>query len=82
MFEEMSDLGFEVVSASEAGDRMIVEWIMTATHYRDYTGEFSIRGISVIRLKGNKIAAVSDYYDAYLLPSQLGMIPALDAEQP
>lgn len=81
-FEEMSDLGFEFVSASSAGDRMVVEWIMTGTHYRDFTGRFSIRGVSVIELEGDKIASVSDYYDVYLLLSQLGMVPALDAEQP
>jgi steroid delta-isomerase-like uncharacterized protein len=79
-FEEMSDLGFEFVSVSDAGDRMVVEWIMTGTHYRDITGKFSIRGVSVIRLKGGKIATVSDYYDAYLLLSQLGIVPAPDAE--
>ncbi|HSM18585.1 MAG TPA: nuclear transport factor 2 family protein [Gemmatimonadales bacterium] len=81
-FEDMSDLGFEFVSASDAGDRLVVEWIMTGTHYRDYTGRFSIRGVSVIKLKGDKIASVSDYYDAYQLLSQLGMVPAPDAEQP
>jgi steroid delta-isomerase-like uncharacterized protein len=81
-FEEMSDLGFEFVSASGAGDRMVVEWVMTGTHYRDYTGRFSIRGVSVVKLQGDKIASVSDYYDAYLLLSQLGMVPALDGEQP
>jgi len=54
---------------------------MTGTRYLDHTGEFSIRAVSVIELEGDKIAAVSDYYDAYLLLSQLGMVPALDAEQ-
>lgn len=81
-FEEMSDLGLEFVSASSAGDRMVVEWVMTGTHYRDFSGRFSIRAVSVIKLKGDKIASVSDYYDAYLLLSQLGMVPALDAQQP
>jgi hypothetical protein len=81
-FEEMSDLGFEFVSASSDGDCMVVEWMMTGTHYRDFFGRFSIRGVSVIKLKGDKIASVSDYYDAYLLLSQLGIVPALDEEQP
>lgn len=31
MFEEMSDLGFDFVSASDTGDRMVVEWIMSGT---------------------------------------------------
>jgi steroid delta-isomerase-like uncharacterized protein len=79
-FGEMSDLGFEFVSVSDAGDRMVVEWIMTGTHYNDFTGEFSIRGVSVIKLREGKIATVSDYYDAYLLLSQLGMVPAPDAK--
>jgi steroid delta-isomerase-like uncharacterized protein len=80
-FEEMPDLGFDFVSASGVGDRMVVEWIMTGTHYRDFSGSFSIRGVSVIKLKGDKIASVSDYYDAYLLLSQLGIVPALDEGQ-
>jgi steroid delta-isomerase-like uncharacterized protein len=80
MFEEMSDLGFQFVSAFGAGDRMVVEWIMTGTHYRDYSGEFSVRGVSVIKLDGDQIASVSDYYDAYLLLTQLGIVPALGEE--
>ncbi|NIR80288.1 MAG: nuclear transport factor 2 family protein, partial [Gemmatimonadetes bacterium] len=82
MFEEMPDLGFELVSASGAGDRMVVEWIMTGTRYLDYTGGFSIRGVSVVTLEEGRIAAVSDYYDAHLLLVQLGFVPALDAAQP
>lgn len=81
-FEEMSDLEFELVSASGAGDRVIVEWIMTGTHWREFTGRFSIRGVSVIKLKGDKIARVRDYYDAHVLLSQLGMVSAPDAERP
>jgi steroid delta-isomerase-like uncharacterized protein len=80
-FAEMPDLGFDFVSASAAGDRMVVEWIMQGTRYRDVSGRFSIRGVSVIKLDGGKIISVSDYYDAYLLLSQLGMLPALNAGQ-
>jgi steroid delta-isomerase-like uncharacterized protein len=80
-FEEMSDLAFEFESASDAGDRKVVEWIMTGTHYRDSTGRFSIRGVSVMKLKGDKIAWVRDYYDAHLLLLQLGIVSSLEAEQ-
>lgn len=82
MFEEMPDLGFELVAADGAGDRMVVEWVMTGTRYLDYTGSFSIRGVSVITLDQGRIASVSDYYDAHRLLVQLGIVPALDAEQP
>ena len=50
MFEEMPDLGFELVSASGAGDRMVVEWVMTGTEYREFSGSFSVRGVSLIRI--------------------------------
>ena len=79
-FDEMSDLRFELVSASSAGDTMVVEWIMTGSHYREIKGDFSIRAVSVIKLDGDKIAAVSDYYDAHLLLTQLGLAPALGVE--
>lgn len=79
MFADMPDLGFEFVSASGAGDRMVIEWIMTGTRYRDYSGRFSIRAVSVITLEEGKITRASDYYDAYLLLSQLGMVPTLSA---
>lgn len=81
MFQEMPDLGLKFVSASGAGDRMVVEWVMTGSQYRDYSGKFSIRAVSVVKLKGDKIASVSDYYDAYGLLTKLGMVPALDTAQ-
>lgn len=81
-FEEMPDLSLAVVSASDAGDRLVVEWNMTGSHYRDFTGRFSVRAVSVIELKEERIAWERDYYDIYLPLSRLGLVPALDAEQP
>lgn len=63
MFEDMPDVGFRFVSASGVGDRMLVEWIMTGSRWRDFTGEFSIPAVSVITLEGDKIASDRDYYD-------------------
>lgn len=81
MFRDMPDLGFEFVTAFGAGDRMVVEWVMTGTRWRESTGEYSIRGVSVLRLNGDKIASQSDYYDLYLMLSKLGMVPAPEAGQ-
>jgi steroid delta-isomerase-like uncharacterized protein len=81
-FEEMSDLSFELVSASGAGDRMVVEWTMRGTHYRDFTGRFTTRAVSVVRLEGGRIAWVRDYYDSYQALVRLGIVPALEAEPP
>jgi steroid delta-isomerase-like uncharacterized protein len=80
-FEEMTDMEFELVSASDAGDRKVVEWIMTGTHYGDITGEYSIRAVSVMKLEGGKITWERDYYDAFLLLKQLGIVPPLEAGQ-
>jgi steroid delta-isomerase-like uncharacterized protein len=80
-FGEMPDLGFELVSASAAGDRVVVEWIMTGSQWNEFSGDFSIRAVSVIELRGDKIARVRDYYDAHLLLTQLGVEPPLGAEQ-
>lgn len=77
---EMSDLGSELVSASGAGDRLVVEWIMTGTHFRDTAGSFSIRAVSVMTLKGGKTAWVRDYYDAHLRLTQLGLLPSLGSK--
>lgn len=82
MFDDMSDLGFEFVSAYGAGDRMVVEWNMTGSHWRDFTGRFSVRGVSVLELQDDKIASGQDYYDLYLMLTKLGMVPALNVEQP
>lgn len=80
-FEEFPDQKLELVSASSAGDRMVVEWIMTGTNDGDFpdmpaTGRsISIRGLSLVELEGGKIVSQRDYYDAYLLLTQLGMVP-------
>ena len=78
MFEDMPDLAFQLVSASRVGDRMLVEWIMTGSRWRDFIGEFSIPAVSVITLEGDKIASDRDYYDAYRLLTQLGIVPRVE----
>lgn len=84
-FEAIPDMSFENVSVSSVGDRLAVEWIMTGTHLGDYPGlpatgrSISIRGVSLIELEGDEIAWERDYYDAYLMLTQLGAVPALDA---
>jgi steroid delta-isomerase-like uncharacterized protein len=82
LFAEMPDVQFEHVSASGAGDRMVVEWIMTGSHWREFSGEFSIRAVSVIEMRGEKIAWGRDYYDAHLLMTQLGLVPVFGSEEP
>lgn len=81
-YEAMPDMGFETVSASGAGDRMVVEWVMTGTQTGDYPGlpatgrSISIRGLSLLELEGGKITSQRDYYDTHLLLTQLGAVPS------
>jgi steroid delta-isomerase-like uncharacterized protein len=85
-FEEFPDQNFELVSASCAGDRLVVEWIMTGTNLGDFPGmtatgrSISIRGVSLVQLEKGKIAKQRDYYDGYLLLSQLGIVPSTGPE--
>lgn len=80
LFEEMPDLRLEVVSAFGTGDHLVIEWIMTGTQYKSFTGKFSIRAVSIFQLQGKKIVSEKDYYDTYLLLSQLGIISGMDVE--
>lgn len=81
-FEDMSDLKFELVSAFGTGDHLVVEWTMTGTHYREFTGRFTTRAVSIIKLEGNRIAWERDYYDVYQSLTRMGMVPALAGDQP
>lgn len=59
------------------------EWLGAwNSHDVDHTGGFTIRAVSVVRLEGDRIAWVRDYYDAYLLLSQLGIVPSVEPEKP
>lgn len=86
LYEAMPDFSLELVSASGVEPRMAIEWIMTGTHLGDYPGlpatgrSISIRGISLIKLQGAKIATQRDYYDIYLFLRQLGAVPEPGAE--
>lgn len=87
MFEEMPDMAFEMVSASNVGGRLAVESIMTGTQTGDYpalpaTGRsISIRLVSLIELSGGRIVSERDYYDAYLFLTQLGAVSPFRTEE-
>ena len=52
-----------------SGDRVISEWTLTATHTEAFLGghlrkvPISVRGVSVVQLKNEKITQWSEYYD-------------------
>jgi steroid delta-isomerase-like uncharacterized protein len=63
------------------GEGLAFSWIFSGTNTGDWsdgtkaTGKkFSVRGASLIRFRNGKIAYQADYYDAYSLFKQLGLV--------
>jgi hypothetical protein len=66
--ELFPDTIVEVASAFESGDHAIAEWKLTPKQRVPYTSmgpqlPISLRGVSIVRIKGEKIMSWSDYYD-------------------
>jgi steroid delta-isomerase-like uncharacterized protein len=75
------DLRFELIGAVIEGTRGVAEWTMMGTHRGDFPGlpatgkAFTVRGVSVLELSGDKIARVRDYWDFATVLRQLGFLP-------
>lgn len=71
-FKVVSDL----ISLGEYGGT--IQWHMTGTHrgalfgYPATAQEIRVRGVCVIRIKGDEVAECTDYYDMKTLYRQLG----------
>jgi steroid delta-isomerase-like uncharacterized protein len=83
LFAATPDIAYEVTSAFVAGDRAVLEWVVTGTYSGDFPGlppaagqPFSFRGASVFTLADGKIRHYTEYWDAYAFLVQLGAIPA------
>jgi steroid delta-isomerase-like uncharacterized protein len=74
------DLRFEYAAASVTGEHGTSEWTMMGTHWGDFPGlpatgkAFSVRGVSVLELSGDKIRTVRDYWDFATVLRQLGVL--------
>jgi steroid delta-isomerase-like uncharacterized protein len=75
------DMKVELVSAVGQSDlkagHTTIEWIFSGTDKGIYkTGkQFSVRGVAVIDMVGEKIARNSDYWDVATLMRQVGLLP-------
>jgi steroid delta-isomerase-like uncharacterized protein len=82
-----SDYRLEMVRTLVDGDRFAAEWTLSGTNDRadaerglPATGHrFEIRGVSVGRLVGGKIAENTDYYNLAGYLMQVGLMPAPEA---
>lgn len=72
------DLEVEPLSASDCGERGVLEWKMRGTHHGDLAGmsptgrRFEVRGVTVFAFAGDRIARCSDYWDIATVQRQLG----------
>jgi steroid delta-isomerase-like uncharacterized protein len=75
------DMHFEVTSFFSAGDWAATEWIMTGTYTGDLPGipannkRFSVRGSSVIEIRGDKISRNTDYWNFAMFLKQVDALP-------
>ena len=76
-----SELHIEVIDLLVAGDAYTKQWIMTGVHTGDVPGllatgkQFRIRGCGVGRVRGGRIAAVTEYWNMAEFLAQVGILP-------
>jgi steroid delta-isomerase-like uncharacterized protein len=77
-FEGVPDLELRLLRADIHGDHGTIEWTFSGTDKGVFkTGKkFSVRGVSVIDLRGGKISRNLDFYDAATIMRQVGVLPA------
>jgi steroid delta-isomerase-like uncharacterized protein len=78
IFDAVPDAKFDLVNSSEDQRHGSIEWTFSGTDRGLYkTGKrFSVRGVSVIELRGGKISRERDYYDAASIMRQVGLLPS------
>jgi steroid delta-isomerase-like uncharacterized protein len=77
-FEGIPDLELKLVRANIQGEHGTIEWTFSGTDKDVFkTGKkFSVRGVSVIDLRGGKILRNLDFYDAATIMRQVGQLPS------
>ena len=79
-FAAIPDIAFELKGRIAAEPGAAIEWVMSGTHKGDFPGlpatgkRFSVRGTTILELKGGKISRESDYWDAATFMKQVGLL--------
>lgn len=76
--EGIPDLNLKLERANIQNGHGTIEWTFSGTDKGVYkTGKkFSVRGVSVIDLRGGKISRNLDFYDLAVVMRQVGVLPA------
>ncbi len=83
LFAACPDFNLELKSLFGTADWVGQEWVMTGTQTGAFIGlgipatgrSFSVRGASITRLRGSKIARNTDYWNLKSMLQQLGQEP-------
>jgi steroid delta-isomerase-like uncharacterized protein len=82
IFEAFPDFAIDLTSRFVAGGYAGMEWAMAGTHRGDLPGlpatgqRFSLRGATVVELRGDRIKRLTDYWDMATFLKQVGAMPA------
>ena len=78
IFAAVPDVRFDLVNSTVDRKHGTIEWVFTGTDRGLYkTGKrFSVRGVSVIDLRGGRISRNLDFYDAASIMRQIGLWPS------
>jgi steroid delta-isomerase-like uncharacterized protein len=82
IFAAVPDVRFELVKSAVDRQHGTIEWVFTGTDRGLYkTGKrFSVRGVSVIDLRGGRISRNLDFYDAASIMRQIGILTSGKAD--
>ena len=81
-FAAFPDIRFARLSLLQSGDRLALEWRASGTHLGPLMSiaathkKMEFLGVSIMQLRGDKIARVTDYWDLAMLLRQLGQLPS------
>lgn len=80
-FAAFPDFTIEPKTPFMGGNWVGLEWVMSGTHKGDIPGlpatgkSFSIRGVSIVEMAGDKIKNSRDYWDMATFLRQIGVMP-------
>ena len=77
-YDGVPDLELKLVHASIQNGHGTIEWTFSGTDKGVYkTGKkFTVRGVSVVDVRGGKVSRSLDFYDVATVMRQVGVLPA------
>jgi steroid delta-isomerase-like uncharacterized protein len=87
-FEAFPDLNVTVEDEIAEGDKVVTRWTIRGTHQGELMGiaptekQIELKGITIHRIEGDKIAEEWSRYDNLGMMQQLGALPAQEGQQP